>query len=92
MCVCARARASACVHTIICAAIQHNKQCSLRLDLLPYIIRCRYVGRIEAAITGSDGFAVGSALTLADVLIFSAFAEVLSEEQVRKLQNKLPST
>ena len=92
MCVCVRARVCMCTHDYLCGNSEHNKQCSLRLDLLPYIIRCRYVGRIEAAITGSDGFAVGSALTLADVLIFSAFAEVLSEEQVRKLQNKLPST
>jgi len=38
-----------------------------------------YVGRIENCITGSDGYAVGSDLSLADLLIYNMFAEVLAE-------------
>lgn len=39
-----------------------------------------YAGRIEAAL-GSGGYAVGDKLSLADVLIYYAFAETLADDQ-----------
>ena len=34
-----------------------------------------FMGRIEASLTGSDGFAVGSKISFADILIYNTFAE-----------------
>ena len=39
-----------------------------------------WMGRIEASL-GNDGFAVGSKMSLADVLMYNTFAEFLSKEQ-----------
>jgi len=38
-----------------------------------------WMGRIEAGIESNSGFAVGSKLSLADVLLYYAFGETLSE-------------
>ena len=40
-----------------------------------------FMGRLENLIPGSDGFAVGGKLSLADVLIYNAFAEFLEDAQ-----------
>lgn len=42
-----------------------------------------WFGRIEASLTGTNGFAVGNSVTLADVLIYNAFAEVLRDEEAK---------
>jgi len=44
-----------------------------------------YVGRIEKVVGGSP-YAVGSEISLADVLIYNAFAEVLLDSEVPKLE------
>ena len=40
-----------------------------------------YLGRINAAITGTDGFAVGNRLSLADLVLYNCFAEFLTKEE-----------
>lgn len=40
-----------------------------------------YLGRLNAAITGNNGFAVGNRLSLADLVIYNCFAEVLTKEE-----------
>merc|ERR1719453_1429607 len=40
-----------------------------------------WCGRIEACL-GSQGFAVGTTLSLADVLLYNTFAEILQESEV----------
>lgn len=37
-----------------------------------------FMGRIEASLTGKDGFAVGNKISLADILMHNTFAEELS--------------
>ena len=43
-----------------------------------------WLGRIEAGLSGQDGYAVGSKLSLADVLLHNALAEHLSEAESDK--------
>jgi len=43
-----------------------------------------WLGRIENSLTGTGGFAVGNKLSLADVLLYNAFAETLKEEECLK--------
>jgi glutathione S-transferase len=40
-----------------------------------------YLGRINAAITGTNGFAVGNRLSLADLVLYNVFAEFLTKEE-----------
>jgi len=40
-----------------------------------------FTGRINASLTGANGFAVGNRLSLADVLLYNVFAEVLTQEE-----------
>jgi len=40
-----------------------------------------YMGRIESVLGPNTGFAVGSSLSLADVLIYNTFAELLTESE-----------
>lgn len=42
-----------------------------------------YVGRLESSLTtGTDGFAVGSKLSLADVMLYNCFADCLTDEEL----------
>ncbi len=43
-----------------------------------------FLGRIEAGLTGKDGFAVGNRLTLADFVLYNALAEHLTEAETDK--------
>ncbi len=47
-----------------------------------------YMGRIEASLTGTDGFAVGSKLSLADILMYNTFAEHLEESESSQPEDK----
>ena len=40
-----------------------------------------FTGRINASLTGTNGFAVGNRLSLADVLLYNVFAEVLTQDE-----------
>jgi hypothetical protein len=41
-----------------------------------------WMGRIEAALTGTSGFAVGNKISLADVVIYNAFVENVRDSEV----------
>jgi len=47
-----------------------------------------YMGRIEAALTGTNGFAVGWKISLADVLMYNTFAEHLEESESSMPEDK----
>lgn len=47
-----------------------------------------WLGRINAGITGTDGFAVGSKLSMADVLLYNLLAEHLEENESDMPENK----
>jgi glutathione S-transferase len=44
-----------------------------------------WMGRIEAGLTGTNGFAVGNRLSLADVLLYNNFAEALTAAEAPEM-------
>jgi glutathione S-transferase len=44
-----------------------------------------WMGRIQAGLTGTNGFAVGNRLSLADVLLYNAFAESLTAAEAPEM-------
>jgi hypothetical protein len=44
-----------------------------------------WMGRIQASLTGTNGFAVGNRLSLADVLIYNTFAEYLTAAEAPEM-------
>jgi len=43
-----------------------------------------WLGRIEASLTGTDGYAVGSSLSFADIVLFTTLQDHLTEEESDK--------
>ena len=47
-----------------------------------------YMGRIEASLTGTNGFAVGWKLSLGDILLYNVFVEHLAENESSQPEDK----